>query len=389
MKKHLAIVTTHPIQYNAPLFKLLYEKGRSFTIKVFYTWSQSQQQVADKEFGLQVKWDIELLEGYEYTFIPNTSSAPGSHHFNGIVNPTLQKEIEAWNADAILVYGWAFSSHLKAIRYFHNKIPVLFRGDSTLLDEPEGFSFKKWVKRIFLRWVYSSVDYAFYVGSANKTYFRTLGLKDKQLLFAPHAIDNNRFRGKSDEYDMEAKKWRINLGIGEAEVVFLFAGKLTQKKDPELLIRAFIEFNNKSTKLVMVGNGELKNDLKEKYKCFPGIIFLDFQNQSVMPVVYRLGDIFVLPSKGPGETWGLAVNEAMACSRAVIVSDKCGCSVNLVRNGENGYTFRSGDVQSLKSSMELSVRNCSGMGEKSAAIIEEWNYCATINQIKTLFEKTV
>ncbi|MDQ6812776.1 MAG: glycosyltransferase family 1 protein, partial [Bacteroidota bacterium] len=249
LKKRLAIVTTHPIQYNAPLFKLLNEEG-SFTVKVFYTWSQSKEKVLDKDFGRVVAWDIPILDGYDYTFVDNVSSTPGSHHFNGIINPTLNKEIEDWNADAILIYGWAFSSHFKVMRYFHKKIPVIFRGDSTLLDEPSGYSVKKLFRRSFLRWVYSYVDLALYVGSANRRYFEAVGFKSKQLLFAPHAIDNTRFSINEDEFCQEAKKWRIELGIPENGFVFLFAAKLTIKKDPELLIKSFLELQNSSKWLI-------------------------------------------------------------------------------------------------------------------------------------------
>ena len=136
MKIRLAIITTHPIQYNAPLFKQMNEGGIGFEIRVFYTWSQSKDSLFDREFGRPVDWDIPLLAGYDYTFVENVSGDPGSHHFNGIINPTLLEEIEAWNAAAVLVFGWSFASHLKAIKHFNKKIPVLFRGDSTLMDEP-------------------------------------------------------------------------------------------------------------------------------------------------------------------------------------------------------------------------------------------------------------
>src|SRR5215213_5525904 len=103
-KRRLAIITSHPIQYNAPLFKLMNESVIRFIIKVFYTRGQSNDKVLDKEFGVSFNWDIPLLDGYEYTFVKNISTDPGSHHFNGIINPTLNKEIEDWNADAILVF---------------------------------------------------------------------------------------------------------------------------------------------------------------------------------------------------------------------------------------------------------------------------------------------
>ncbi|HVG42526.1 MAG TPA: hypothetical protein VM888_13005, partial [Chitinophagaceae bacterium] len=159
--KKIAIVSTHPIQYNAPWFKLLAEK-ESYTVKVFYTWSQTQVGPKfDPDFGKVIEWDIPLLEGYDYEFVENISKAPGSHHFNGICNPSLNQKIEKWKPDAILVIGWSFKSHLSCLRYFKGKVPILFRGDSTLLNEKPGL--KKIARRLFLRYVYSFVDFALYV----------------------------------------------------------------------------------------------------------------------------------------------------------------------------------------------------------------------------------
>jgi len=386
-KKKLAIITTHPIQYNAPLFKLLNQENLSFIIKVFYTLGHKQEKLQDPDFRISFKWDIPLLEGYEYTFVNNVSSNPGTRSFSGIINPTLIKEIEEWKADAMLVYGWSFKSHLKAIRYFYGKIPVLFRGDSNLLDEASGFSAKKLLRRIFLRWVYHYIDYALYTGEANKHYYLVHGVKKKQLLFAPHAVDNDRFSGDNEACEKNAANWRTELGIKENECVFLFAGKLIKKKDPEILIKAFIALQQKDSALIIVGNGGLETELKERYKHESQIFFIPFQNQSRMPVVYRLGDIFVLPSKGPGETWGLSVNEAMACSRGVIVSDKCGCAGDLVQTGTNGYVFRNGNIESLLGCMRSGFSNYKQLGYNSCRFIKNWSYAATIRQLEHFFKK--
>ena len=81
----------------------------------------------------------------------------------------------------------------------------------------------------------------------------------------------------------------------------------------------------------------MENEVKNISAGISNITLLPFQNQSMMPVVYRLGDIFVLPSQGPGETWGLAINEAMACGSVVVASNKCGGAIDLIKQGENGY----------------------------------------------------
>ena len=117
----LAIVTTHPIQYYAPVFKLLADK---IDVKVFYTWGSEAMEKFDPGFGKAISWDIPLLDGYSYEWVKNTAPNPGSHHFKGIINPNLINQIKFWQADAILVYGWAYDSHLKVIRHFKNKLPI-------------------------------------------------------------------------------------------------------------------------------------------------------------------------------------------------------------------------------------------------------------------------
>src|SRR6185437_9098032 len=121
--KKIAIITTHPIQYNAPFFKLLAE-SETVRPKIFYTWDESVlQNKYDPDFERSIDWDIPLLEGYEYEFLQNTAREKGSHHYKGIRNPQIIEKINEWKPDAILVYGWKFQSHIKVIRHFKNKIP--------------------------------------------------------------------------------------------------------------------------------------------------------------------------------------------------------------------------------------------------------------------------
>jgi glycosyltransferase involved in cell wall biosynthesis len=370
--KKFAIITTHPIQYNAPWFKLLTERG-FVQVKVFYTWGEGVlQKKYDPGFGQTVEWDIPLLDGYDHCFVENVAVDPGSHHFKGIDNPGLVNELEGWNPDALLVFGWSFKSHLKVLRHFKGKRTILFRGDSTLLDEVAGFSMKKLFRRLFLKWVYSHIDIALYVGSANKAYYLANGVKAKRLLYAPHAIDNNRFM------QGDTANGRGLAGIPQESIVFMFAGKMEAKKDPILLLDAFIRLTNRNAHLLVVGNGVLETELKEMAgrqtaDTCSRIHFLPFQNQQQMPAIYRMADVFVLPSKGPGETWGLAVNEAMACSGAVLVSNKCGCAADLVAEGINGFIFKSGDENDLLNKMEilcLETTNLKQMGEMSLQRIQ-------------------
>lgn len=369
--KRLAVITTHPIQYYAPIFKLLQQRGR-IDIMVFYTWGEAALNKHDPGFGKQVNWDIPLLEDYPYQWAENTAKNPGSHHFRGIANPGLIPQINLWNPDAVLIFGWGYHSHLAAIRYFKNKIPVLFRGDSTLLDEQTGV--KALLKSVFLKWVYSHIDHAFYTGTNNKAYFTKYGLKDTQLSFAPHAIDNERF---AVERAGEVLHLRKEHKIGDNDLLILFAGKLEEKKDPMLLLDVFLSIKQSGVHLAFAGNGALENRLKDAAKNKLNVHFIDFQNQSQMPVMLQACDIFCLPSRGPQETWGLAVNEAMACGKAVIVSDKVGSAADLVKNGENGYIFSAGNMEDLRAKLLILVADKNkavAFGETSRRIIKDWNF---------------
>src|ERR1700759_4351154 len=164
--KKLAIVTTHPIQYHVPWLTRLAEK--KIAIKAFYTYEQSRNgTIFDPGFGRNIQWDIPLLDGYEYEFVPNTARKPRLENFWGIINPSLIEKIEAWDPQGLLVIGWNYQSHLKCMRHFKNKIPVYFRGDSVLLHEKN--TLHKLSRRIFLTWVYRHVNYALYVGTNNKS----------------------------------------------------------------------------------------------------------------------------------------------------------------------------------------------------------------------------
>jgi len=372
-RKKLAIISTHPIQYNAPLFAML-SASKEIQPKVFYTWSQSEKKVEDRDFQQTIEWDIPLLEGYDFEFVSNISKDPGLHHYRGLVNPELIARISKWKADGILIYGWNFQSHLKAMRYFKGRVPVYFRGDSTLLDELSGV--RTMLRRGFLKWVYRHVDAAFYVGENNKAYFQSLGLKNDQLYFAPHAIDNNRFDPSINGQQIEADKMRSKLGIKTNDTVVLFAGKFESKKDPVLLVNAFNRIKHNNAHLVIAGNGPDESLIKNLAQGNDSIHFLPFQNQSKMPSVYLMSDLLALPSKGPGETWGLVVNEAMACGKAILVSNKVGSAVNLVNNDVNGRVFEAGNLESLTLNLELLIQksNLRDMGMKSKEIISEWSF---------------
>ncbi|MCO6498741.1 MAG: glycosyltransferase family 4 protein [Chitinophagaceae bacterium] len=378
--KRLAVITTHPIQYNAPWFRLLAQR-KKIAVKVFYTWSQVEhQQKFDPGFGKNIQWDIPVLEGYDYTFVNNISKEPGSKTFKGIDNPTLTEEIEAWNPNAVLIFGWKFKSHLKAMKYFHGRIPVLFRGDSHLLGRGSGL--KGFIRKLVLKRVFKNIDYSLYVGQLNKQYFLSAGMQEAQLVHCPHTIDIDFF-SVNDETRHKAELLRQQLRIPEKDLVFLFAGKFEETKNPFLLLEAAKEIKDSSVHFVFIGNGPLEEEMKRS--AGTNIHFMDFQNQQAMPAVYQMCDIYVLCSRS--ETWGLAVNEAMACGKPVLVSDRCGCAPDLVEEDETGWIFKSGDKEDLKNKIEEILHSrdrLPKMGENAFNKIQDWSFEKIVVNIENL-----
>src|ERR1700682_4757337 len=281
-QRKLAIICTHPIQYYAPVFRALAMSDR-IDLRVFYTWSQAAtDRVFDPGFGTEVKWDIPLLDGYAYQFVRNVAKRPGLNHFGGLNTPALVRDIEAWRPDAVLVYTWNSRSHLQALRHFKGKLPVLFRGDSTLLDRRAWW--RALLRRIFLTWVYRHVDIAIAVGTNNKAYFAWCGLPPQRIALAPHSIDTVRFAADAAGQESLAMEWRTKLGLSPEAIVILYAGKLQPKKNPGLLLDAFSALKDGS-QLVFVGNGELEVELKRKAAAIENVHFMSVQHQSVMPAV--------------------------------------------------------------------------------------------------------
>ena len=379
-KTRLAIIVSHPIQYYAPLHQRLARRD-DLELKVFFTWHAGQAAVEDHGFQRPVVWDVPLTEGYEFELVPNVSPDPGTHHFFGLRNPSLVKRVLAWCPDAVHITGWASFSHLRALRSFsHQSILTLFRGDSHLLDSARTGP-RWWFKHAVLQFVYSWPTAFLCVGAANRAYYEAFGVELDRLYPCPHSIDVARFAEPSGRFEREAAQWRQQLGIQDGRPVLLFAGKFERKKRPMELMRAVQALGDPNLVLVLIGGGELEAEINavaaadpERFRVLP------FQNQSRMPIAYRVGDLLVLPSAF-GETWGLAVNEAMACGRPVLVSDRVGCAPDVI-DASCGRVFPWGDMTLMMQAVNEMTSDRAKLSEMGrAAALRVWAFDVSRTEI--------
>jgi glycosyltransferase involved in cell wall biosynthesis len=261
---------------------------------------------------------------------------------------------------------------------------VHFRGDSTLLEEARYNYLKKICRRILLRWVYSFVDKAWYVGLQNKNYYKKMGMKEDQLVFVPHAVDNDRFN-RTDELQEKASLLKKQMNIPGDALVFLFAGQMIQRKNVFTLVNVFKQLNLPNGHLLMVGSGKELARLNELAADESNIHFVPPQSQTSMPVIYSAADVLILPSKE--DTWGLVINEAMANGLAIVASDQCGAAFDLIEEGKNGYMFPYRDEERLS---EIIKEFCNDptkvkiMGQYSLKKITNFSYDVAAAAIEKL-----
>jgi glycosyltransferase involved in cell wall biosynthesis len=385
MKTKLAIVCTHPIQYYSPWFRFLaegraVESGRreagrrqeGFEFEVFYAHKQTPKGQAEAGFGVEFEWDVPLLEGYPHRFLKNVSQRPGLEWFGGCDCPEIGEILVREGFTHVLLIGWhkkvfwqAFWAAKKA------GIKVLSRGDSQLGMTTSAL--KRAVKFLLYRFLLPRFDAHLFVGQRNFAYLRHYGVPKDRLFFSPHFVDNqwwsSRARdsgvkglrgsgGSKAESDPPSHKASEGLRQKtEKSVEFLFAGKFIPKKRVMDLLEAAAGVQE--ARVVLVGDGPLRPQLEkraERPDLKGRVEFAGFKNQQELPAYLAGADCLVLPSDGT-ETWGLIVNEAMACDTPAIVSRACGCEPDLIVEGETGYSFKLGDAQGLADCLRLFIQN--------------------------------
>ena len=349
----------------------------SLTFRVFYLWDFGVVARQDPQFQVKFAWDVDLLTGYDSEFVPNRATRPGTGHFWGMRNPALLARLEEWRPDAVLLFGYRYATHLRVIAWCRRRrIPLIFRGDSHLLGQPR----PSLLKRIALRGLYRQFAAVTYVGAANRAYFEAFGVPAAHLYFAPHAGNHEHFDPRNPTHQEAAQRLRVQLGLPAGRRVVLFAGKLVPAKQPLGLLEAFLSAPRTDVTLLYVGEGDEKPALQARAAQVSGadVRFLPFANQSEMPARYLLADLFVLPSRGNYETWGLAINEAMHMGVPCLVSNVVGCQRDLVTDGDTGWVFRANDPAHLGAKLDEALdslhRDAPGFRERGGVRVAGYTY---------------
>lgn len=340
----LGVVTSHPIQYQAPLFRAL---AKRVDLTVYFAHRATGKDQAEAGFDIGFDWDTDLTSGFHHVFLENVSRRPGITRFSGCDTPSIGNALAADKVDVLAVYGWHLKSYLQAAKAGRSLgIPVMVRTDSDLqtLRPLLKRAVKAVVYPFFLR------QYAVFLPSGIRSveYLRHYRVPQSRIRVVPYCIDVEAFASAAAHARTERGRLRAEFGATGNERIVLFVGKLIPRKALPVLIAALalLHASGYSVRLVIAGSGPLAGELHELANTARvPTTFAGFVNQTRMPEVYAAADVLVLPSYI--DTWGLVVNEAFACGLPAIVSDRVGCAPDLIMDGLTGTVVPAGDVEAL------------------------------------------
>jgi glycosyltransferase involved in cell wall biosynthesis len=373
----VAYFLTHPIQYQSPLVRALCREG--VDVRVVYGPDFEDWAAADPELGRVEPWDVPLLEGYPFERVDSWLR-------RGLLGVLALRRrhvdiLRTMQPDAVWIHGWGDAHSVAAwIAAWQMGLPILLRGESHL-GCMRGGSLRRWAHRTVLSRAFRTVTRFLAIGSGNRNFYLSYGVPAERIVNVPYAVENERFSGEDDVVAREAASWRQRLGIAEGDVVVGFSGKLKPSKRPHWLLKAVasitpVHLASKRPWLLFIGDGPWRRRLEMlARRLYPDrCLFLGFQNQSVLPALYRMMDLLVLPSRF--EPWGLVVNEAMCAGTAVVASDSVGAAADLVEEGRTGSIFQTANFEDLERALISWLQDptrLSQAGRYAAMRMQKWS----------------
>jgi glycosyltransferase involved in cell wall biosynthesis len=371
---------SHPIQYQAPMLRLISAQP-DIDLTVYFQSDLSVGGYADPGFGQRVKWDIPLIDGYQHEILPGIWRN-GPIAAQRPINWGFTSRLHRSRFDALWVHGYARWVNWTAMLCARARgLAVLVRDEATLFSAERSL-IRRHEKRVFFATLSKLASAFLAIGSANRDYYLAHGIPAERIFTMPYCVDNAFFADRARQAQALRARLRSDLQLDAGCPVILYASKFEPRKRPRDLLLAYERLVSGSDAagkpfLLFLGDGELRNSLEAeaRSKGLHAVRFLGFRNQSELPAFYDLCDVFVLPSTS--EPWGLVVNEVMATGRPVVVSDQVGCARDLVTDGLNGFIFPAGDVDALAEALRRVLADpdrAARMGVASSEFMSKWSF---------------
>jgi glycosyltransferase involved in cell wall biosynthesis len=385
-------IATHPVQYQAPIFRLMAQHPR-LDIQVAYCSLQGAKLGLDPEFGIELKWDVPVLEGYKWVNVPNRSPWPGLGRFFGLLNPGLWKLVSRGGYDAVVTYtGYAYLSFWIALAAAKlHRTPILFGTDATGLEPRSQDHWKVWIKKVILPVIFRTATVTIVPSAASVEYLRSLQIPQDRIVLTPFVVDNDYWTSRAAQVDRASV--RSVWGLRADQPMVLFCAKLQPWKRPQDVLRAFAKAGVPDAFLIMAGEGPMRAELESEARTLniaARVKFFGFVNQFDLPALYRSAEVMVLSSEY--DACPVVVCEAMLCGCPTILSDKIRGRLELVRPGETGFIYSCGNTEALAKTLRAALADrpkLKQMGRAAEKLMETWSPRENVEAHVQAIEKAV
>lgn len=348
MKVKLAIITEVIAPYRIPVFNVLARHPQIDLHVIFLAQTDPSMR----------KWHIYSDEmRFSYEVLPSWRTRMGK--YNLLLNRNVAENLHAQEPDVLICGGYNYLASWQAQRWSNcNQVPFILWCESTANDQRNGNAIVESLKQTF----FCRCDGFVVPGKSAGEYVEQMAVAAKPTFVAPNAVDNELFRRGAESARLNAERLRGRLAIPSR--YFLFVGRLVKAKGVLDLIHAYGQLPEEmrlQVGLIFAGDGPLRAEAESLARTmFPGIIqFAGFVHRDELSAYYGLAECLVFASHS--DTWGLVVNEAMACGLPVICSQVAGCAADLIAS--NGILVQSRNVSELSDAMKM-VANSPAMRER-------------------------
>lgn len=321
-KTKFVAMISHPIQHYAPLFREL-NRLDQFDVHVVYLCDLGTGDDLDHGFGVNVKWDVPLLDGYSHSFL-RKNFKPKTFGFWEMSSANVFAELNSLAPDVIWLHGYSQKFIWDTLYWAKGRATTIHFADSELLHERRWYN--RAIKQVLLRGFFSQCDLFMSVGDNNEAYYRHYGVPEHKMFRGACPVDVTRLdAARRSESDGNIQALRNSLNIPQNAFVVLFSGKLVDYKRPLDLVRAMPELPA-NTWLLFLGEGEQRepiNQLADQLNVLDRVIITGFVNQSKVHRYMMLADILAVTSERDAHP--LVVTEGLVFGLPIVASDRVGC----------------------------------------------------------------
>ncbi|MBO0768209.1 MAG: glycosyltransferase family 4 protein [Solirubrobacterales bacterium] len=350
----VGLLAPSPIPFKVPLYRRL-AASDGIDLTVIYASSAGVVSPSVGGYGTGVFWDEDLMSGYKSTFLARADTNLPSFHHRDLLDPDVVGLVRHGHFDVLWSEGYAWiTNQLAIITQRSLGGGVVLRDDQTLLH-PRKLA-KTLIKQVWLAGLFGQVDAAAYLSRENRRWLEHYGFAPEQLFYVPYTAD--KFSAEARALAGRRRELAAEFGFAEdVGPIVLSASRLVPAKQPLMLLEVFRRVRlRRRCGLLVVGSGELETEMRRRVEAeqIPDVVFAGFLNQSQIARAYAAADIFALLSAW-GETFGVAVAEAMAFGLPALLSDKVGSAGDLLGDGGNGFLVARDDVGGATDALERMV----------------------------------